>query len=139
MRLFLKTPWPIKTFCTQFPIGYAQRNITKKVVKVYKRLEFTTIGGFFYHINKKQHVRSKYFGQNFVTLIICKICCPSSKIACTTNVLLLTYKVTIKLDNNFYFLIGVGWSLIFRRTYMFTRLRVFYKMETFWFQALIKC
>ncbi len=62
-------------------------------------------------------------------LVIRRICCPSSKVACIINVLFLTYKVTIKLDNDFYFLIGVGWSLIFRRTYMSTRSRIFYKMK----------
>ncbi len=61
--------------------------------------------------------------------IICRICCPSSKVACITNVLVLTYKVTIKLDNHLHFLIGVGWSLLFIKTYTSTRSKVFYKMK----------
>ncbi len=61
--------------------------------------------------------------------IICRICCPSFKVACIINVLVLMYKVTIKWDNHLHFLIGVGWSLLFRRTYMSTRSKVFYKMK----------
>jgi hypothetical protein len=62
-------------------------------------------------------------------LIICRIWCSSSKVACITDVLFLTYKVTIKFDNDLYFLIGVGWSLVFRRTYMSIKSKVFYKMK----------
>jgi len=98
--LFPKTPWPIKKNCTQFPIGYAQRAIIGNVAKAYRRPKLATIGRFFYRINKKrQHMHS----QHFAILVICKICSPSSKFYCIEDVLLLTHKDTIKLDNDIYF------------------------------------
>jgi hypothetical protein len=105
VSLFPKTPWLIKTNCTQFPIGYAQRTIIGNAAKAYRRPKLATIGRFFYRVNKKrQHMRS----QHFAILVICKICNPSSKFSCIEDVLLLTHKDTMKLDNDLYFLIGVG-------------------------------
>jgi hypothetical protein len=41
---------------------YYHATIVDKATKAYKRLEFATSGGFFYHINKKwQHVHSQFF------------------------------------------------------------------------------
>ncbi len=105
VSLFPKTPWLIKIDCMQFPIGYAQRAIIGNAAKAYKRLELATIGRFFYCMNKK---RQDMCSQHFTILVICKICCPSSKFSCIEDVLLLTHKDIIKLDNDLYFLIGVG-------------------------------
>jgi hypothetical protein len=67
--------------------------------------------------------------KDLTKLIIYKFFFPFSKVACIIDVLFFTYKVTIQLDNDLHFLIGVGWSLFFRRTYMSTRSKFFYKMK----------